>query len=128
MTEKMAAEGMIKLEKAGKEKSRGLFLGFQGKSVYDEESSVPVSGDRIIQGVVIRFEGGYLHGGKDPGGEAQPAVECGDAHTEWWEGGYLHREDGPAVISEFGDWEEYWNRGNLVSIFYRPADKRGGPA
>jgi hypothetical protein len=121
-----ANDGVIKLEKATKKDSRGLFLEFLGKSIYDGEAAGPINGDRVIQGVVIRFEGGYIHGGKDIDGNSQPAIECGDTHTEWWEKGYLHREDGPAIISEFGDWEEYWDRGKLVAIAYRPPDKSRG--
>jgi hypothetical protein len=119
-------DGMVKLEGAAEKDSRGLFLKFAGKKIWDGEAKEAISGDRVIQGVVIRFAGGYIHGGKDPEGNGQPAIECADSHTEWWDSGYLHREDGPAVVSDFGDWEEYWDHGKLVSIFYRPPDKDWG--
>jgi hypothetical protein len=120
------SDGMVKLEGAGEEKSRALFLKFQGKAVYDEGAQKAASGDRMIQETIIRFEGGYIHGGLDLDGRPQPAIECKDAHTEWWEKGFLHREGGPAVVSDFGDWEEYWERGKLVSIYCRPPDKDWG--
>jgi hypothetical protein len=117
---------MVKLEGAVEEKSRALFLKFLGKKIWDGEAKEAIWGERVIKGVVIRFADGYIHGGIDADGAAQPAIECNDSHTEWWTEGYLHREDGPAVISEFGDWEEYWDRGKLVSIYYRPPDKTWG--
>jgi hypothetical protein len=117
---------MIKLEEATEKESRGLFLDFLGKRIYDEENKMPVNGDRILQGAIIRFAGGYIHGGNDPDGKPQPAIECRDSHTEWWEEGKLHREGEPAIISDFGDWEEYWVKGKLVSIFYIPPDESWG--
>jgi hypothetical protein len=119
---------MVKLEgaEAEKSKSRALFLKFQGKAVYDGEARRAINGDRIVQETIIRFENGYIHGGLDLDGKPQPAIECKDVHTEWWEQGYLHREDGPAVISDFGDWEEYWEHGKLVSIYCRPPDTDWG--
>jgi hypothetical protein len=121
-----ATDGMEKLEGAEEKDSRGLFLKFRGKRIWDGEAKEAINGDRVIKDVIIRFAGGYIHGGKDPGGNGQPAIECGDTHTEWWEDGVPHRDDGPAVISDFGDWEEYWERGKLVSIYYRPPDKSWG--
>jgi hypothetical protein len=122
--------GMVKLEDAALDKSRALFLKFMGKRIGDNETAAAVDGDRVIKAdtfdCVIRFRDGFIHGGKDPDGNPQPAIECVNAHTEWWEDGWLHRDGGPAVIHDFGDWEEYWDHGNLVAIYYSPPDKIGG--
>jgi len=40
-----------------------------------------------------------------------PAIECRDAHSEYWENGLLHRDDGPAVISAGDNKIEYWKKG-----------------
>ena len=44
-----------------------------------------------------------------------PAIQCDDAHCEFWKNGKLHNTqkdvDGnqmPAIISDYGDIEEYW--------------------
>jgi hypothetical protein len=117
-------ERVVRIDKPGIEKSRALFLKFSGKRIWDEETKLAINGDRIVKDTVIRFSDGYIHGGIDSEGSPQPAIECDDTHTEWWENGVPHREDGPAVVSDFGDWEEYWNHGELLLIRY----KEPGPA
>jgi hypothetical protein len=62
------------------------------------------------------FKNGLLHGGTGIEGEAQPAIELLNGHTEWREDGYLHRDDGPAVITQQGTWEEFWLHGELMKI------------
>jgi hypothetical protein len=57
-----------------------------------------------------------LHGGTGIDGDSQPAIELANGHTEWWEEGQLHRENGPAVIAMHGTWEEYWLHGDMVMI------------
>jgi hypothetical protein len=107
---------MIKAPNPELDMSRGLFLEFQGKRVYETGSDRHAEGNRLVSEAIVRFKDGYIHGGTDAEGALQPAIECSNAHTEWWENGFLHREGGPAIISDFGDWEEYWNHGNLVMI------------
>jgi hypothetical protein len=118
--------GMTKLRTSDISKSRGLFLKFLGKQVGNSEEGKVCHGDYAIKETIIRFKDGYFHGGADTEGNPQPAIECGDGHTEWWEDGYLHRENGPAIISDYGDWEEYWEHGKLVMILYRePVSGKG---
>jgi hypothetical protein len=69
-----------------------------------------------VAGDISRFKHGLLHGGTGLDGEDQPAIELLNGHTEWWEEGQLHRDKGPAVISQGGTWEEFWYHGELVSI------------
>ena len=42
-------------------------------------------------------------------------IECDDAHLEFYKDGQLHREDGPAVISDYGKVKEYWKNGHRIS-------------
>ena len=58
---------------------------------------------------ILRFKNGYLDGG------TLPAVECEDAHMEFYKGGRLHRDSGPAVISDYGKVKEFWKNGTRVS-------------
>jgi hypothetical protein len=117
---------MTKLKTSDITKSRGLFLKFMGKQVGNNEEGKPCNGDYLIKETVLRFKDGYLHGGTDREDDPQPAIECGDGHTEWWEKGYIHRDEGPAIISDYGDWEEYWEHGKLVMILYREAVNKKG--
>jgi len=95
--------------------SRSAFLKYAGKT-FGSGKDGAMHGEYLIDGVITRFHNGLLHGGTDIAGEPQPAVILPDNHTEWWEMGRLHREEGPAVVSKFGDWEEFWTRGTLVMI------------
>jgi hypothetical protein len=115
---------MVKLENTDREMSRSLFLKFEGKTISEESGKSAIQGERIVKGVIVRFKDGYIHGGTDSDGFPQAAIECRDQHKEWWENGRLHHESGPAVISDFGDWEEYWNQGELVSIYQRGTGPR----
>jgi hypothetical protein len=96
--------------------SRSRYLKFMGATVGNKNTGIPCEGDYNVNGDISRFKGGLLHGGKDADGEDQPAVELLDGHTEWWEDGRPHRENGPAVISQGGAWEEFWHHGELILI------------
>jgi hypothetical protein len=111
--------GMVKLENVSEKNSKTYFPQYSGKIISDETGKQKMEGERFVKGVIIRFKDGYIHGGQGVEGNSQPAIECGDSQVEYWENGYLHREDGPAIIAEFGDWEEYWDHGKLVYIFQR---------
>jgi hypothetical protein len=65
---------------------------------------------------IVRLNDGFLSNQDDGEGGTLPAVEAEDGHTEWWENGFLHREEGPAVITDGGTWEEYWEKGLLERI------------
>jgi hypothetical protein len=110
------SETMEEFRTNDKSHSRSLYLKFLGATVGNRETGVPCNGDYNVNGDISRFRNGLLHGGRDAEGEAQPAVELLDGHTEWWEDGYPHREDGPAVVTRHGTWEEFWLHGELVMI------------
>lgn len=102
--------------------SRSPYLRFQGVSVGNKGTGEVCEGDYTVNGDISRFKGGLLHGG------GQPAIERLDGHTEWWAEGFLHRENGPAVITLNGTWEEYWYYGELVMIRVYGAMEMGGEA
>jgi hypothetical protein len=109
-------EQVEEFETNDKQYSRSLYLKFLGATVGNKETGETCRGDYNVNGAISRFKNGLLHGGTGLEGEAQPAVELLNGHTEWWEDGFLHREDGPAVISQNGTWEEFWFHGELVKI------------
>jgi hypothetical protein len=104
--------------------SRSRFLDFIGKRFLekyeDEEEMLFYEGDLGLEregedGIcIVRLREGFLSNLERPGGEILPAVEAWDGHTEWWEKGLLHREEGPAVITECGGREEYWEKGRFI--------------
>jgi hypothetical protein len=96
--------------------SRSRYLKFRGAAVGNKKTGVPCEGDYNVNGDISRFKHGLLHGGKGLDGEGQPAIELLNGHTEWWEDGQPHRDNGPAIISLFGTWEEFWHHGELILI------------
>lgn len=74
-----------------------------------DNSGKPLNGvKKTSNGMVVRFKDGYIDGGY------LPAIEYEDGGTEWWTKGY---PDGlPAVITDFGSREEYWENGKLIKI------------
>ena len=85
------------------------FLKFNNKLINDDSGN-PLQGDVFKENVILRFKDGKLHGSNEP------AVECLDNHHEYWVDGVLTREDGPAVISDYGDIREYWDNGKLINV------------
>ena len=106
-------EEMITSEKSY---SRSRYLKFLGMTVGNQKTGEACNGDYTVNGDISRFKNGLLHGGKGLDGEDQPAIELADGHTEWWENGLIHRDGGPAIISEYGTWEEFWQHGELKMI------------
>jgi hypothetical protein len=96
--------------------SRSKYLKFQGATIGNKKEGTACNGDYNVNGDLSRFRNGLLHGGTGIDGEPQPAIELLDGHTEWWEDGQVHREDGPAVITQNGAWEEFWHHGELITI------------
>ena len=82
------------------------FTHLAGQQLTDERGK-PLINDTIEKdtGAILRFKNGFLDGGR------LPAVECDDAHLEFYKDGQLHRDDGPAVISDYGKVKEYWKNG-----------------
>ena len=86
------------------------FTHLAGQQLTDEHGK-PFINDTIDSdtGAILRFKNGYLDGGK------LPAIECDDAHMEFYKDGQLHREGGPAVVSDYGKVKEYWKNGRRAS-------------
>ena len=76
-----------------------------------DEHGQPLVNDTIDKetGAILRFKNGYLDGGN------LPAVECDDSHMEFYKNGQLHREEGPAVVSNYGKVKEFWKNGHRQS-------------
>lgn len=107
---------IIEMRTPGKENSKSECLKYQGVTVFNDVSRKPCDGEYMVSGTIVRFRNGLLHGGTTPEGLDIPAYETDTGHTEYFENGILHRENGPAIISDWGDWEEWWNNGELVLI------------
>jgi hypothetical protein len=86
------------------------FTHLAGQQLTDEQSQ-PLVNDTIDKDTeaILRFKNGYLDGGN------LPAVECADGHMEFYKNGQLHRENGPAVISNYGKVKEFWKSGTRAS-------------
>jgi hypothetical protein len=112
----MMSEQIEEFKTNDKSHSRSRYLQFLGATVGNKKAGLPCEGDYNVNGDISRFKHGLLHGGKGIEGEDQPAIELLSGHTEWWEDGQLHRDNGPAVISQGGAWEEFWHHGELVLI------------
>ena len=86
------------------------FTHLAGELLTDEHGQ-PLVNDTIDKdtGAILRFRNGYLDGGN------LPAVECDDSHMEFYKDGQLHREGGPAVVSNYGKIKEFWKNGLRVS-------------
>lgn len=96
--------------------SKSECLKYQGVTVFNDVSQKPCDGEYTVSDTIVRFRNGLLHGDKTPDGLDIPAYETETGHTEYFKNGFLHREKGPAVITDWGDWEEWWNEGKLIFI------------
>lgn len=109
-------------------KSRAKNLKYQGVSIFEDSSAKPCHGEFSVQRNVFRggeeisvteivnFEHGLLQNRKDSDGLIVPAYRTDLGDAEYFENGLLHRENGPAVICDWGNWEEWWHHGTLVMI------------
>ena len=86
------------------------FTHLAGQQLTDEHGE-PLVNDTIDKGTgaILRFRNGFLDGGN------LPAVECDDFHMEFYKDGQLHREGGPAVVSNYGKVKEFWKNGRRQS-------------
>ena len=103
--------------------SKSECLKYQGVTVFNDVSQKPCDGEYTVSDTIVRFRNGLLHGDKTPDGLDIPAYETETGHTEYFKNGFLHREKGPAVITDWGDWEEWWNEGELILIRARSSLK-----
>lgn len=109
-------------------KSRAKNLKYQGGAIFEDSSSKPCHGELSVQRNVLRggeeisvtkivnFEHGLLQNRKDSEGFVVPAYRTDLGDAEYFENGILHRENGLAVICDWGNWEEWWQHGTLVMI------------
>lgn len=107
---------IIEMKTPDKSYSKSQCLKYQGVTVFNDVSQKPCDGQYMVSDTIVRFKNGLLHGGKTPDGLDIPAYETDIGHTEYFENGLLHRVNLPAVISDWGDWEEWWNEGKLILI------------
>jgi hypothetical protein len=95
--------------------SRSLYLKFH-RRVCGDAGRGPYHGEYLVGDVVLRFKNGFLDGGENIAGEPMPAIDLPNGHNEWWKEGMIHRDDGPAITTNWGSWEEYWDQGRLILI------------
>ena len=114
---------IIEMKTPDKSYSKSECLKYKGVTVFNDVSQKPCDGQYMVSDTIVRFRNGLLHGGKAPDGLDIPAYETETGHTEYFENGFLHRVNGPAVISDWGDWEEWWNEGELILIRARSSLK-----
>lgn len=107
---------MFEIQTNDKSLSHSENLKYLGVTIFNDETKKPCNGIYESFGQTVRFKNGLLHGGKNEENQDVPAYETEAGHCEFWENGLLHRESGPAVISDWGNWEEYWNHGELILI------------
>jgi hypothetical protein len=89
------------------------FEKFQKRRVFNEKDE-PLYGQIFVHDCIINFEDGYINNWyNEAENELCPAIDCVDAHMEFWEKGVLHRTDGPAVDSSALEIVEFWKNGQL---------------
>jgi hypothetical protein len=87
------------------------FEDFQDVLVTDSDGN-PINETFFIDGCIIRFRNGYLNNWhNEEEREIYPAIECIDAHIEFWEEGKLNNHEGLAVISAGDNVLESWENG-----------------
>ena len=89
------------------------FLKFQGCRVL-KDNGEPLDEQIYVSECIINFNNGFISNlFREENNYYLPAIECSDTHIEYWENGKLHRNNGPAVISLWGEKHEYWHEGEL---------------
>ena len=96
--------------------SRSRFLKYIGVAIKNKTTGSTCDGHHIIGDTIAYFKSGFLHSCIGLDGKLKPAIEQSDGHFEWWENGCPHRIGAPAVIAEYGAWEEFWEHGELIMI------------
>lgn len=108
------------------EQTASRFFDLQKKHKPRLENGVPKNGQEFITmnnkfgkkeiSMILNWKNGFLHSEKD-----LPAVQMEDAHTEYWEDGYLSNVEidangnqMPAVIADYGHIEEFWVHGERI--------------
>lgn len=90
------------------------FKVFQKVRLLTKEQTI-ANGVYIDDEVIIRVKEGFLHSDFDNDGDLQPAIETRDGnHREFWKDGLLHNENGPAVIDNTDNYEEWYFEGKKI--------------
>lgn len=99
-----------------KTKSRARNLKYQGVTIYQEQNNFARDGEYSNGHETVHFTHGLLNNSVDSDGFAKPAYQNDKGDAEYFENGLLNREAAPAVIRDWGVWEEWWHHGELVLI------------
>lgn len=110
------SEKYIEIKTSDTKYSKSECLKYQGVSIFNDITKEPCHGEYNTDEFTTRFKNGLLHGGVTSEGNTLPAYETSDGHLEFFENGLLHRDNAPAIISHWGEWEEWWSHGSLVLI------------
>jgi hypothetical protein len=91
------------------------FEKFQRTRVLNEKGE-PLNEQIYISGCTVNFENGYIcNRFGESEDRPEPAIECFDAHMEFWENGVLNNNGDLAVISAGDDIVESWENGDKKS-------------
>jgi hypothetical protein len=92
------------------------FEEFQNKQIFNDKNE-PLTEQIFIHNFIVNFENGYINNRNcnESEDEEYPAIECIDAHIEYWEKGVLNRNNEPAVISCGENIIECWEEGKRTS-------------
>ena len=101
------------------------FEKFQNKTVYNEKH-MPINEQIIVNGCIINFQNGKINNWYNSLEKIEnyPAIDCEDAHMEYWENGILHKDDGPAVVSAGDNIIEHWIDGDKREVYKYYESKR----
>jgi hypothetical protein len=91
------------------------FEKFQKIQILNDKNE-PLNEQIFIHNFLVNFEDGYISNWyNESEDEMHPAIECVDAHIEYWEKGMLNRNNKPAVISCGDNIIECWENGKRKS-------------
>jgi len=79
---------------------------------------LPINEQIIMNGCIINFENGKINNWYNSLEKIDnyPAIDCEDAHIEYWENSFLHKKNAPAVVSAGDNKVEYWNNGEKKKV------------
>jgi hypothetical protein len=89
------------------------FEKFQNIRVLNEKKE-PLNEQIYVHDCIINFEDGFIHNKYNSSENEMAAIECIDAHAEYWENGVLNKDGEPAVISVNDDIIEFWENGKKL--------------
>lgn len=110
----------IKPQKKDNSESKGRMFDKIGVQFTDTKGN-PYNGKYYItkeHDVCVCFLNGYIDSRGNPDKDGSKwAIQYKDGHSEWWRKGVIHRDNNlPAIITDYGSWEEYWDNNQLLLI------------